>query len=238
MSVIDELQRELIRGVVDGRREALEEAPVLTQVAGLQSPNYAAMKKPIYVGPMPYPILGKTGIKPDGEVEYVAVNSNIPHWVEKAMRIYNKGVDWAKKFVYTRAKLTTEHELAHAQSSRVAKGEELNEDAVAVMESVTTYAKHKTAKKLGKHTKASVIKASNPYPRAWRLGEAADWAPYSSPSGEGYKAFMKDAGNEPFYKPLWRLGKAVVKAGLAKGLEKGRIYMSGTGVPKYVPQTP
>jgi len=232
MSVVDALQRELVDGVVDGRKIALEEAPTLTYVAGLKDPNYAAMKKPIYLAGMPHPILGQTGITENGEVEYVAVNKNIPHWVQSMMRVYNKGLDWAKNTVYKIAKLTTEHELAHAQSSRVARGEKYNGDTVALMESITTYAKHRTAKLLGKKEKAELIKATNPYPKAWWLGEIADRAPYEGPSGEGYAALIMDAQKEPFYKPLWRLTKAATKA----AVRKGKDYLRGTGVPQYAMQ--
>ena len=219
MSVVHELQQELFRGVVDGRREAIEEAPTLTKVAGLKNPNYDGMEQPIYLAPLPHPTLGVTGITKDGGTSYVAVNRNIPLWVEHAMRVYNKGAEWAKEQVYRIAKLTTEHELGHVQSSRVANGEEHSEKAVDVMESVTTYAKHKTAKRLGKHEKAGMIKATNPYPNAWRLGEIADWAPYEGPSGTGYAAFMRDAQSEPFYKPMGRLAAAAAKGTWRKAKE-------------------
>ena len=208
MSVVNTLHRELFAGVREGITEARQEAPVLAKVAGLRDPNCRAMNEGVYLRPMPYPILGQTGITPAGEVVHVSVNNNIPLWVERMMRVYNRGSDWAKKTVYKISKRTTKHELAHALSSRVARGERHNHDTVAVMESVTTYAAHKAARRLGKHAEAEEIRATNPYPRAWRLGEVADWAPYSSPSGEGYAAFMKDAQKEPFYKPLWRLTKA------------------------------
>lgn len=230
--VAEELQRELFRGVADGRAEALSEAPTLTEVAGLRSPNYDALRGPIYLAPLADGVLGQTGIRKDGGVEYVAVNRKIPVWAERAMRMYNKGLEWAKGMVYRIAKLTTEHELAHAQSSRVAKGEVVNKDGVAVMESITTYAKHKTANRLGKHRKAKLIERTNPYPTAWKLGEIADRAPYSGPSGEGYAAFISDAQKEPFYKPLLRLSKAATKA----AIRKGRGYLGGTTVPAYVPR--
>lgn len=230
MSNAAELQRELFRGVEDGRREALAEAPVLTGIAGLRNPNYGALNSPIYLAPLADGVLGQTGIRKDGEVEYVAVNRKIPLWAERAMRMYSKSLDWAKVIVYRIAKLTTEHELMHAQSSRVARGEEFSGDTVAVMESLTTYAKHKAARQLGKEEKAELIKRTNPYPRAWMLGETADMAPYNGPSGEGYAAFISDAQQEPFYKPLWRLTKAAAKA----AIRRGRNYLSGTPVQSYV----
>lgn len=219
MSVVDELHKALFAGVADGRREAIEEAPTLTDVAGLRNPNYDGMKGTIYLAPMPYPTLGATGITNDGGVQYVAVNSDIPLWAEKMMRVYNKGVEWAKELVYSVAKLTTEHELAHAQSSKVAKGEGHDENTTGVMESVTTYAKHKTARRLGKHKKAGIIKRTNPYPFAWKIGEIADRAPYESESGTGYAAFMEDVQKEPFRRPLWRLAKAAAKASWRKASE-------------------
>lgn len=219
MSVVHELQQELFRGVEHGRREAIEEASTLTKVAGLKNPNYDGLKQPIYLAPLPHSVLGQTGITKEGEASYVAVNRNIPLWVERMMQVYNKSTDWAKRTVYNIAKLTTEHELAHVQSSRVAKGEEHSEKAVDVMESVTTYAKHQTAKRLGKHEKAGMIKATNPYPRAWKLGQIADWAPYQGPSGEGYAAFIRDAQSEPFYKPFGRLAASAAKASWRKTKE-------------------
>ena len=159
MSIATELKQELFRGVEHGRREAIEEAPTLTKVAGLKNPNYDGMKQTIYLAPLPHPVLGQTGITREGEANYVAINRNIPLWVERMMRVYNKGAEWGRKMVYNIAKLTTEHELAHVQSSRIAKGETHDQNAVAVMESVTTYAKHETARRLGKHEKAGMIKA-------------------------------------------------------------------------------
>ncbi|MBS3052889.1 MAG: hypothetical protein J4469_00140 [Candidatus Aenigmarchaeota archaeon] len=231
MSVTAELHEELFRGVRDGRAEAIAEAPTLTKVAGLRDPNYAALQNDIYLTSLPQGVLGQTGIRKDGEVQYVAVNKHIPSFVERAMQMYKKSVEWAKETVYNIAKLTTEHELAHAQSSKVAKGEEIDQDGVALMESVTTYAKHKTAKRLGKDKKAEMIKRTNPYPKAWKLGEVADWAPYSGPSGEGYAAFIQDAHSEPFYKPLGRLAKSAAKAAIRKGKE-----VVGKAYPSYVPQ--
>ncbi len=232
MSVTAELHEELFRGIRDGRAEAIAEAPTLTQVAGLRHPNYDAMRKPIYLASLLKGVLGQTGIRKDGEVEYVAVNKDIPLWVERAMQMYDKGKEWAKEIVYKIAKLTTGHELVHAQSSRVAKGEDINEDGVSVMESITTYAMHKTAKILGKKEKAELIKRTNPYPKAWALGEVADWAPYNGPSGEGYAAFIQDAHSEPFYKPLGRLAKSATKA----AIRKGKDFVKGKAYPGYVPQ--
>jgi hypothetical protein len=210
MSIANELVQELFRGIDDGRREAIEEAPYLTKVAGLRNPNVDAMYSPIHVTALPERVLGQTGIKKDGEVAYVAVSKDIPYFVTRAMQTYNKSLEWAKATVYRIAKLTTEHELAHAQSSRVAKGEDVNGDAVSVMESITTYAKHKVAKMLGKLEKADHIEKTNPYPGAWMVGKLADWAPYSGPSGMGYAALVMDAQKEPFYKPLWRLTKSAI----------------------------
>ena len=227
MSVVNALKEELFSGISAGRREAIDEAPTLTNVAGLKNPNYADLKKPINVYPMPGNVLGHTDINPDGKVNYVAINSKIPYIVEKAMQVYNKSLDWAKKTVYKISKLTTEHELAHVQSSNVVKGEEYNTNTVDVMESVTTYAKHKTAKALGKHEKAKLIEQTNPYPKAWLMGKIADWAPYKSITGkEGYAAFMEDVQKEPFYKPVWRLTKAATKSAVAKGKD----YMKEMGL--------
>lgn len=231
MSVTAELHEELFRGIRDGRAEAIAEAQHFTRIAGLKEPNYNAMRDPIRVAYLPDGVLGETGITYKGEVTDVAINGKIPSMVEKAMRVYNKSLEWAKKIVYKITKLTTEHELGHVQSSKLAKGENPGYDTTAVMESVTTYAKHKTAKRLGKREKAEMIKRTNPYPKAWRLGEVADWAPYSGPSGEGYAAFIQDAHSEPFYKPLGRLAKSAAKA----AVRKGKDFVKGN-YPNYVPQ--
>ena len=90
MSVTAELHEELFRGVRDGRAEAIAEAPTLTQVAGLRDPNYQALQSNIYLTALPEGVLGQTGIRKDGEVQYVAVNKHIPSFVERAMQMYKK----------------------------------------------------------------------------------------------------------------------------------------------------
>lgn len=60
MSVVNALKEELFSGISAGRREAIDEAPTLTNVAGLKNPNYADLKKPINVYPMPGNVLGQT----------------------------------------------------------------------------------------------------------------------------------------------------------------------------------
>lgn len=226
-----DLMRELYDGVVDGRRVAIEEAPHLAKVAGLKYPNYDALYREIEIRPMPPPILGATAITRKGDVLGIYVNKLIPHFVSLIAEKYRKGVDWARDMVYKIAKLTTEHELGHALSSRVAKGEKINKDTVNIMESISTYARHVVAKLLGKNKKAEFIKATNPYKKAWLIGYMADKIPYESESGKGYAAFIRDAQSEPFYKTLLRLAKQSVNS---IGRRIGDYFR--TAVPAYVPE--
>ena len=112
------------------------------------------------------------------------------------------------------------------------RGLEIPEPVRDAMESVTTRGRYKVKKRAGKHEDAEFVKATNPYPRAWQLAEAADWIPYKGPSGEGYAAFLADGSREPLYKPLGRLAWQSAKAGFRKLGE----YLKGSGVPQYVPQ--
>ncbi|MEM7819675.1 MAG: hypothetical protein QXD48_02495 [Candidatus Aenigmatarchaeota archaeon] len=229
---VDELEKELFEGIKDGRRAALEEAPYLVKVAGLKNPNYYGLYKEIKVSPLPPSVLGATDIAQDGSVIGIYVNRLIPYLVKMVAEKYRKGKEWAKEKVYKIAKLTTEHELAHALSSYVAKGEKINDDARNIMESISTYAKHKVAKLLRKNKKAEFIKEANPYPTAWFIGNVADRFYKSEKTGEeGYAAFIKDAQTEPFYKTLWRLAKQTTKGSIRRMFD----YFRGTGVPKYVP---
>ena len=230
MSVIAELERELFEGVRDGRREAIQEAPYLAKEAGLKNPNYKAINEmPIKIKPLPPSTLGATGVLPDGTVSEVSVNRMIPYIFGYIAKKYNKSREWAKKKVYDMAKLTTEHELAHVLSSYVAKGEEFNKKSVDLMETISTYAKHRVARRLGKNKKAEMIENTNPYPVSWKIGKMADKVPYKSEKtgNEGYPALIEDAQSEPFYKPMWRLSKQSAKKAIG--------YFKGSGVPSYVP---
>jgi hypothetical protein len=219
MSYEEAAMAALVEGVRDGRREAIEEAPTLTKVAGLRNPNIEGLyKTPLEIGPLPDGMLGVTYIK-DGEALGVRVNSGIAKMAAYAAEKYKLGRDAAKRIAYRMGLLTSQHEHVHVQSSRVAKGEEIDDKAVDIMESITTYAMHKSALLHGKTEKAKLIAATNPYPRSWQIGEIADWAPYEGPSGDGYAAFIMDLQKEPFYKPLWRLTKASAKAAVRKGKE-------------------
>src|SRR3989344_4071042 len=134
---VAELQSELFEGVRDGRRAAIEEAPHLARVSGLKSPNYRDLHNmPMKLYPMPLPVLGATNVTPSGGVSEVSVNSAIPYLVRSIAEKYGKSKEWAKNTVYRIAKHTAEHELAHVFSSKVAKGEKINDDSRKIMESI------------------------------------------------------------------------------------------------------
>lgn len=212
-SIATQLQQELFDGVREERGETMREMHTFSRVTGATEPNYKALEKPIYLAPLRDGVLGVTGISKDGEVKYIAVNSRIPVWVERAMRVYGKSLDWAKRTVRQIAQNTTGHELTHGITSKLARGEDVDARAVSIMESLTTYGRYLTAKALGKYVKAEMIKNTNPYPNAWALGELANSVPYQGPSGKGYAAFIMDSNKEKFYRPWGRLMDAARRAG-------------------------
>ena len=228
MSIVKELERQLHAGVRDASIEFKGEAPTIARVTGLREPNYkAATEQPVYLESMKYPTLGETGIRKDGEVQYVAVNSGIPKIVENAMKVYNKGLEWAKQTVYKIAKMVTKHEKTHALSSRVAKGKPFDQRTVDVMESITTYGLKKGLEEAGKPKEAEYVERTNPYPRSWLIGQAADWAPYISPHSkrERYAGFIEDTQTEgSFYKPLARLAGALTKSVFKRGVEAWKRF--------------
>jgi len=225
-SLTQELYEPLIQGIKDGRRESLEEAPYIHGILGFK-PDYDTLRKmPIELGHLPQGVLGVTQIAPEGKAVGMRISQYIAPMVAYAKEKYGRTKEWAKRMTYQIGKDTTNHEDYHVLSAGLAKGEEVDDDARDVMESITTRGRYKVAKALGKHEKASWVEKTNPYPSAWRLAEIADWAPYESESGRGYSAFLKDASKERFWKPLGRLTWAAAKAGLSKGREyiSGRTY--------------
>jgi len=234
MSVTEqELYPDFDAGIAAGKAVAKEEAPFLAKFLRLRYANYQDQNRDVEKFPLESSTLGIAYADREGKVHGIGVNMHIPKLVSAIAREYNKGREWAKKLVYNIAKLTVEHEMAHVLSSYVAKGEEFNDRTVDIMESITTYGRHKVAKMLGKNEKAEMIKKTNPYHKAWLIGKAADFAPYVSEitGREGYPALIEDAQIEPFQKTLGRLMKSTVK-GVGRRISD---YFRGTGVPAYVP---
>lgn len=221
MSETDELNRTLFTGIEKGLETVRQEAPHIVKEAGIMDPNYAALKNPYVVVPLKGKTLGATEMdtqtgKVRGPYKF---NSLIPDIFRRFAKIYQKGMDWVHGMVYRTGKDTAEHEGAHGLSSKVAKGEKFNQNTVDVMESITTFGRYKTKKNLGKEEEAEFIKQNNPYPRSWILGRLADILPYVSETGDyGYRAFIKDMHDQPFYKPIWRLAKQALSP--KKGYKK------------------
>ncbi len=222
----------LIEGVKAGRLDSLAEAPYVKDTLGINPDINTLRYVPTEVGPLPSGVSGVTHITPDGKAVGVRISSYLASLGMHIARKYRKSLDWAKNFIYELARDVTNHEDYHVLSAPLARGEEITDSARDLMESITTRGRYKVAKRLGKEKKAKFIEATNPYPRAWKMAEIADWAPYVGPSGEGYKGFLADASKESFYKPLGRLSWQATKA----AVRKGRDYIRGTSVPAYVPK--
>lgn len=219
MSLIHELYDDVLLGVRDGRRQSIEHKESLAYHAALKEPNYSALGKPAVVADLPSGVLGVTELAPNGAVGNVYVAKSLANIGLAVKNAYDLTVSETRKFVRYLASLVTMHEDAHAVSSNLIIGEGHNSNSTKVLETVTTYALAQVLKDRGRHKDADSVKKMNPYPAAWLLGLAADKLPYSSESGTGYRAFMRDAQQEPFRKPLWRLAKAAARASWKKAAE-------------------
>ena len=206
----------LVQGVRDGRKDSLSEAPYLKDTLGFEPDTNTLRYMPIEIGPLQPGVLGVTHISPEGKAVGMRISQYIANLGLHLARKYNKSMDWAKDFIYWKARDTTNHEDYHVLSAGLAKGESITEPVRDAMETVTTRGRYKIKKKLGKHGQADIVEKTNPYPRAWHMSEVADWAPYKGPSGEGYKGFLGDAATEPLHKPLGRLAWQSTKAGFRK----------------------
>jgi hypothetical protein len=212
MSYEEAAMAALIDGVRDGRATALREAPHIEDTLGFKPDTYTLQNMPIDIGPLPNNVLGVTGIAPEGRATEMRINGYIPRMLMRFGETYKKSKEWVLDAIRHYAKHTTEHESYHVMSAPIAKGEEVDERARDLMESVTTRGRYKMKKKLGKNEDAEFVRITNPYAGAWKISELADWVPYEGPSGTGYRGLIADASKEPFYRPLWRLTKAAAKA--------------------------
>lgn len=223
----------LLEGVRAGRNDSLSEAPYIKETLGIEPDVNTLRYVPTEIGPLPHGVLGVTHITPEGKAVGMRISSYLASLGLRVAQKYRKSFEWTKNFVYELAKDVTNHEDYHVLSASLARGEEISEPARDLMESVTTRGRYKVAKRLGKEKKAKFIEATNPYPKAWRMAEIADWVPYQSPSGEeGHKGLLADASRERFYKPIGRLAWQAAKAGFRKTGD----YLGGTAVPTYVPR--
>src|SRR3989338_1772678 len=233
MSYEEEAMRALIGGVREGRQGSLDESRYVSGTLGFNPDTQTLKSMPIKVGPLPPPSMGVTHITPDGKAVGMQISTYIAKLGIYLAQKYNKSQDWALSFIRRYARDVTNHEDYHVMSAAIAKGEEITEPVRDAMESITTRGRYKVKKRAGKHKDAEFVKTTNPYPRAWHLAEAADWAPYQGPSGEGYAAFLGDASKEPMHKPLGRLAWQSTKAGFRKLGD----YLKGSGVPSYAMAT-
>ncbi|MBS3051311.1 MAG: hypothetical protein J4400_04125 [Candidatus Aenigmarchaeota archaeon] len=229
MSYEEAAMKALIDGVKDGRRDSLSEAGYVRDTLGFRPDTDTLRSMPIEVGPLPPPSMGVTHITPEGKAAGMRISSYIVELGTQLAKKYSKSKDWALSFIRRYARDVTNHEDYHVMSASLARGLEITEPVRDAMESVTTRGRYKVKKRAGKHKDAEFVKTTNPYPRAWHLAEAADWAPYQGPSGEGYAAFLGDASKEPMHKPLGRLAWQSAKAGFRKLGD----YLKGSGVPSY-----
>src|SRR3989338_5490155 len=232
MSVTSEMVRELfpasIQGIKDGRAESIAESRYFKEKVGVTPDVYTLQTQPIQFEPLQQGVLGVTNIDQSGKAVSMSISTYIPYMAARAAKYYGKSIEWAKGLAYKIAKDTTEHEDYHIMSASLAKGERITPKVRDAMESVTTRARYKVAKALGKHEKADLIKRTNPYPAAWYLSEIADSIPYEGPSGTGHRGFLGDAEKEKFYKPFGRLAWSATK----KGWRKAANYLSSGRQPQ------
>ncbi|GEM_PF-4966137 len=232
MSITGEMVRELfpatIQGIKDGRSTSIDESRYFKEKVGVTPDVYTLQTQPIEFGPLQHGVLGVTNIDQSGKAVSMRISNYIPNLAARAAKYYGKSIEWAKGLAYKIAKDTTEHEDYHIMSASLAKGEKITPKVRDAMESVTTRARYKVAKALGKDEKAEWIKRTNPYPAAWYLSEIADSIPYEGPSGSGHKGFLGDAQTEKFYKPFSRLAWSATKKGWRKAVD----YLSGGRQPQ------
>src|SRR3989344_1522719 len=219
MSYEEAAMSALVRGVRVGRQNALREAPRIPDHLGFKPDTYTLSTMPIEVGPLPDGVLGVTHITPEGKAAGMRINSYISEIMTEMGRKYGATKNQVLNAIYKMARHTTEHEGYHVLSAHLARGEEIDESARDLMESITTRGRYKMKKALCDHEDAEFVKKTNPYPRAWRMSELADWAPYEGPSGTGYRGYISDSEAERFSKTNWRLAKSVAKAAWRKGLD-------------------
>jgi hypothetical protein len=209
----------LLDGVHEGDNTSLSEAPHVKPGLGFNPSDDVLRNMQTEVGPLPEPsTLGVTYIPPNGKAVTKRINSYMAKAGAEAGRIYRKSEDWVYSKVRRLASLVTQHENMHVLSGHLARGEEIDERARNLMESITTYGLHKLKTLLGKYEDAEDIKRMNPYPVAWRLAKIADWA-YEGVRGNGYAGFLADAEAEPFRRTMWRLTKSAARAAVSRGRE-------------------
>ncbi len=226
--MVQELYPAMIQGIKDGRAESIVEAPYFKEKVGVTPDVYTLKTQPIELGPLQRGVLGVTHIDQSGKAVSMRISQYIANLAAQTAEYYDKSLDWAKRLAYKIAKDTTNHEDYHIMSASLAKGEKITSRVRDAMESVTTRARYKVAKSLGKDEKAEWIKRTNPYPAAWYLSEIADSIPYEGPSGSGHRGFLADAEKEKFYKPFGRLAWAATK----KGWRRATDYLSGGRQPQ------
>src|SRR3989338_3233184 len=113
MSYEEMAMRTLIQGVRDGRADSLAEAAYIPETLGFRPDTDTLRNMPIELGLLPTGVLGVTHITPEGKAVGMRISRYIVYLGLYLAAKYNKSADWAKQFIYTRARDVTNHEDYH-----------------------------------------------------------------------------------------------------------------------------